>query len=101
MARHDNNYGAGGANHDEFGELPEKRIENLNGVDITPKMPPLPGSLNDMIISYFVEQGKKPTKLIYPGPQSYTTSVGRIITGIGFVSLDLYNIPNAPEARLE
>lgn len=101
MTRHDNNYGAGGCNRDEFGPLPEKRIENMTGVDIAPKRPQIPGNISGWVFDFFDKKSRMPTKIIYPGPKCCTTSIGHIIPGLGFVSLDLVNVPNAPKARLE
>ena len=102
MARHDNNYGAHGSNRDEFGELPPKRIEKLDGsIEVQSKAPVSLGLLIEMIIEFYQKKRKKPNKLIYPGIRSYTTSVGVIINGLGYVDIQFYHMPNAKGIRLE
>lgn len=101
MARHGNDYGPNGQRHDEFGALPEKRIENMHGTESKSITPVRLGDLKHMALDFFERHNKKPTELIYPGTRSNVTTMGVIIDGLGFVSVNLHNIPNAEAMRLE
>lgn len=101
MAKYGNNYGPGGSNRDEFGELPPKRIESMRGVEVASTSPISPRTLSDEVREFYRLYHRKPTRYIYPGQDTGTAHMGVIIDGIGYVSVDFKNVPNAQEARLE
>ena len=101
MARVDNNYGAGGSNSDEFGELPPKRIENMHSCDCCARSPISHSDLRLMIKDHYKKTGKVPTKLLYPGSKVNTTTIGIISDLLGYVTINLVNEPFANGLVLE
>lgn len=102
MGHIDNNYGAGGSRFDEFGELPYKQIESMQGIDGFKSQSPISiSSLKEMIIEYCVKNQKKPKVLVYPGDKRGTPGMGVLIEGMGYFPIEFHNMPNAAGLRLE
>lgn len=101
MAKYTRSWGPGGMDHDEYGPLPVKRVENMRGIDVASRAPVHPETLREMIKAHVRTTGMIPTRLIYPGTECGCTVMGIVSSDFGYCSVKLVCVPNVEAIRLE
>jgi hypothetical protein len=91
------NWGAGGMDSDEFGLLPEKRVESIRGISATSTAPM--GCISSLLYEC-VKQGESPTILRYGGAIWNTKLIGITCKG-KYYSLKVEHDKNLDEGDLE
>lgn len=97
MAKVTRNWGAGGRDSDEFGLLPEKRVESIRGISASSTAPM--GCISALLLEC-VKHGESPSVLRYGGAMWNTSLIG--LTCLGkYYSLKVEHDKELDDGELE